>query len=154
LTDPTLSLSDIESAARLACVHEDVMAQPLGYNTPLLDRGGALSGGQRQRLALARALVRRPAILVLDEATSALDASTEREVQLSLAGLSCTRIVIAHRLSTIRQADLIVVMENGRIAEAGTHGDLYARNGVYTRLIAAQMAPPDDNVGAAWRAHA
>ena len=86
---------------------------PMGYETLLADGGASLSGGQRQRLALARALVHRPAILLLDEATSALDTVTERAIQRELDALRCTRIVIAHRLSTIRDADLILVMEDG-----------------------------------------
>jgi ABC-type bacteriocin/lantibiotic exporter with double-glycine peptidase domain len=143
LADPGLPLADVERAARLAAIHDDIAALPLGYNTPLSDRGGAISGGQRQRLALARALVRRPAVLLLDEATSALDAATERQVQQSLGGLACTRLVIAHRLSTIRRADLILVMDGGRIVESGDHQTLLANGGAYASLIAAQLEVPD-----------
>jgi ATP-binding cassette subfamily B protein len=143
LADPGLPLADVERAARLAAIHDDIAALPLGYNTPLSDRGGAISGGQRQRLALARALVRRPAVLLLDEATSALDAATERQVQRSLDGLACTRLVIAHRLSTIRRADLILVMDGGRIVESGDHQTLLANGGAYASLIAAQLEAPD-----------
>jgi ATP-binding cassette subfamily B protein len=143
LADPGLPLADVERAARLAAIHDDIAALPLGYNTPLSDRGGAISGGQRQRLALARALVRRPAVLLLDEATSALDAATERQVQQSLDGLACTRLVIAHRLSTIRRADLILVMDGGRIVESGDHQTLLANGGAYASLIAAQLEAPD-----------
>jgi ABC-type bacteriocin/lantibiotic exporter with double-glycine peptidase domain len=139
LSDPSASLADVEAAARLACVHEDIAQLPMGYDTVLLDRGSAISGGQRQRLALARALLRRPSILLLDEATSALDAATEREVQQALQGLRCTRVVIAHRLSTIKDADLILVMEEGRAVEAGTHDQLVERRGVYERLVRAQL---------------
>jgi ABC-type bacteriocin/lantibiotic exporter with double-glycine peptidase domain len=146
LTDPSLPLEEIMHAARLAEVHDDVVAMPLGYNTPLVDRGGSLSGGQRQRLALARALVRRPAILLLDEATSALDAATEQKVQLALSQLDCTRIVIAHRLSTIVSADLIVVMDGGTLAEAGTHAQLLARRGRYAELVSAQTGASSPNV--------
>src|SRR5205085_5833989 len=136
----------IEQAARLACIHDDIVGFPMGYGTLLLDRGGAISGGQRQRLALARALVRKPAILLMDEATSALDASTEREVQSSLDRLACTRIVIAHRLSTVKRADLILVVEAGRIVESGSHASLLAACGAYAQLVAAQL---DDDSGAA-----
>ena len=111
----------------------------MGYDTLLLEGGNSLSGGQRQRLALARALVTKPAILLLDEATSALDAVTESSVQQSLAGLGCTRIVIAHRLSTIVNADLILVVDQGRIVERGMHGALMEKNGIYAQLVNAQM---------------
>ncbi|HEY2029476.1 MAG TPA: peptidase domain-containing ABC transporter [Myxococcales bacterium] len=138
LGDPTLSLDRVVEAARLAQLHDDICAMPLGYETVIADRGASLSGGQRQRLALARALARRPAILLLDEATSSLDSITEREVQRALESLRCTQIVIAHRLSTIRSADLILVMEDGRLVEAGTHNELLVKNGAYARLFWAQ----------------
>jgi ATP-binding cassette subfamily B protein len=143
LGDSAIGLPQIEAAARLACVHDDIMSFPMGYNTQLLDRGGALSGGQRQRLALARALVRRPAMLLLDEATSALDAVTERRLQASLETLDCTRIVIAHRLSTVKAADVILVLEGGRVVESGTHAQLVAARGSYAQLVAAQMDRPE-----------
>jgi ABC-type bacteriocin/lantibiotic exporter with double-glycine peptidase domain len=143
--DPSLGMGEVEAAARLACVHDDIMALPMGYHTLLLDRGGAVSGGQRQRLALARALVRKPALLLLDEATSALDAATERDVQASLQELACTRIVIAHRLSTVKRADLILVMDDGEIVEAGTHTQLLDQAGAYSELVAAQLDDDDDD---------
>jgi ABC-type bacteriocin/lantibiotic exporter with double-glycine peptidase domain len=139
LSDGALPLAAVERAARLACIHEEIAAMPLGYHTPLGDRGTALSGGQRQRVALARALVRQPRILLLDEATSALDAATEQRVQESLEQLACTRVVIAHRLSTVRRADLILVMEAGVLVQAGDHQTLLAREGPYARLVAAQL---------------
>ena len=139
LRDPTLPLEPILEASKLARLHDDVTAMPMGYDTPLVDRGASLSGGQRQRLALARALVHSPAVLLLDEATSALDAITESQVQQALASLSCTRIVIAHRLSTVVDADLILVMDSGQLAEAGSHEELLSRRGVYAELVRAQI---------------
>lgn len=138
LGDPYLPQEAIVEAARLARIHEEILAMPMQYDTLLTDRGSSLSGGQRQRLALARALVRKPAVLLLDEATSALDAVTEAQVQSALATLPCTRIVIAHRLSTIMDADLILVMEDGRLVESGTHEQLLALNGAYAQLVLRQ----------------
>ncbi|MDQ4025306.1 MAG: peptidase domain-containing ABC transporter [Actinomycetota bacterium] len=138
LTDPSLSLDAVVEAARLACIHDEVMAMPMGYETLLADGGGSLAGGERQRLALARALVHRPAILVLDEATSALDSVTEAKVYQNLKALECTRIIVAHRLSTILHADLIVVLERGRVTEQGKHDDLLTLGGRYAELVAAQ----------------
>ena len=141
LNDPTLPLSRVIEAARMAHIHDDIQAMPMGYESVLADGGASLSGGQRQRLALARALVLRPKVLILDEATSALDAVTEAKVQESLASLRSTRIVIAHRLSTVRDADLILVMDRGYIVERGTHGELMAANGLYRALVDAQLEP-------------
>jgi len=139
LSDPSLPLARAVEAAERAHIHQDILAMPMGYDTILSDGGASLSGGQRQRLALARALVHRPAILLLDEATSSLDTITERKIQAELSGLRATRIVIAHRLSTIRDADLILVMADGGIVEQGRHDDLVAKGGAYARLVAAQM---------------
>jgi ABC-type bacteriocin/lantibiotic exporter with double-glycine peptidase domain len=138
LSEPGLPLERVVAAARSACIHDDIVALPMGYDSVLADGGASLSGGQRQRLALARALVHRPAVLLLDEATSSLDTKTERAVMDSLAALRCTRLVIAHRLSTIVSADLIVVMDQGRIVERGNHMELLARRGAYSDLVAAQ----------------
>ncbi len=140
----------IESAARAAHAHAFIEAMPQGYRTMIGERGQRLSGGQRQRLAIARALLRNAPILILDEATSSLDAESERLVQEALGNLMANRtaIVIAHRLSTIRRADLIVVLERGRIVESGRHEELLERpNGAYSRLYAMQLAeeqvPPE-----------
>ncbi|GAA2870375.1 cyclolysin T1SS permease/ATPase CyaB [Streptosporangium fragile] len=137
LNAPDASMEEIVAAATLACVHEEIAAMPMGYHTVLVE-GGGLSGGQRQRVALARALLARPKILLLDEATSHLDTATEAAIEAALTGLDQTRVVIAHRLSTVRDADLILVMDGGRIVEAGSHGELLAAQGYYARLARAQ----------------
>ena len=135
LSDPDMDSARVHRAARIARIHEDIMQMPMGYETLLTDRGLSLSGGQRQRLALARALANDPALLILDEATNQLDAITEERVNRSLSSLRCTRIVIADRLSTIRDADLILVMDAGRIVESGRHEDLLTRGDTYCALI-------------------
>jgi ABC-type bacteriocin/lantibiotic exporter with double-glycine peptidase domain len=140
LGNPELSLDRVVQSARTAAIHDDILAMPMGYETPLADGGSSISGGQRQRIALARALANDPSILLLDEATSALDAVTEHKVLDGLEGLGCTRIVIAHRISTVAHADLILVMDDGALVEAGRHADLLAARGKYAELVAAQLA--------------
>lgn len=133
-----LSMEEILEAARLACIDRDIALMPMNLETLVAEGGAGLSGGQRQRLALARALARKPAILLLDEATSHLDTATEQAIEQNLRNVGCTQIVIAHRLSTVRNADLILVMDEGQIVEQGTHAQLLARDGVYAMLIANQ----------------
>lgn len=140
--DPALPHASIVAAARMACIDEELAALPLGYDTRLGEGGAGLSGGQQQRLALARALAHGPDVLLLDEATSHVDAATEARIEERLASLGCTRIVIAHRLSTVRDADLIVVLDQGRIVERGTHDELLARDGLYRRLVAGSANAP------------
>ncbi|MGW2155426.1 peptidase domain-containing ABC transporter [Nonomuraea sp. NPDC001699] len=137
LNEPGASLERVVAAARLAALHDEIMDMPMGYETMLTD-GGGLSGGQRQRLALARAVLSRPKVLLLDEATSNLDSATEAAIEANLSRLVQTRIVIAHRLSTVRDADVILVIDAGRVVERGTHDELTAVGGKYTELVAAQ----------------
>ena len=140
--DAEPDMEAVVRAARVANVHDLVERLPLGYETPVGESGMTLSGGQRQRIAIARAVYRRPPVLILDEATSALDAESERAVQENLGELLAgrTAFVIAHRLSTVRGADLIVVLERGRIVERGTHAELIRRNGLYHHLASQQLA--------------
>jgi ATP-binding cassette, subfamily B, bacterial len=137
---PVAAQAEVEAAARAAHAHEFIMELPDGYDTVVRERGSRLSGGQRQRIAIARALLKNPPILILDEATSALDSESEYLIQRALKTLLSgrTAFVIAHRLSTVRDADRIVVIKEGVIAEAGSHTELLAHGGYYASLVARQ----------------
>lgn len=153
LSAPELSLDRVIEAARLAQIHDEIMAMPMGYDTPLTEGGASLSGGQRQRIALARALLRRPSLLVLDEATSQLDALAELRIMKALREMRATMILSAHRLSTIVHADRILVLSDGAVVESGDHYTLLARGGLYAELVDAQLAmdsavPPRSNESA------
>lgn len=141
----------LEEACRHAYIHDRIMALPQGYDTMVGERGHRLSGGERQRLAIARAILKDPRILVLDEATSHLDSESESYVQAALERLmkGRTTLVIAHRLSTVLAADRILVLDGGRLAEEGTHRELLERDGLYARLYRTQFAPVGEEVPAA-----
>jgi ATP-binding cassette subfamily B protein len=137
---PDASMEEIEAAAKAANIHEDILAMPEGYNTQVGERGLRLSGGQKQRVAIARAILRKSPIIILDEATASVDVETEQQIQKAINGISGSRtiIAIAHRLSTIRNADQILVIEDGRITESGTHAELVALGGSYARMNSIQ----------------
>jgi len=145
---PEASDREIEEASLIAFAHDFIRELPDGYDTIVGERGIFLSGGQRQRLAIARAILVNAPVLILDEATSALDAESERLVQSAISNLvrNRTTIVIAHRLSTVRRADMILVMEAGRIIERGTHSELLARGGQYKKLYELQFADEEEEV--------
>ena len=133
-------MAEIEEAAKAANIHDDIMMMPDGDQTRVGERGLRLSGGQKQRVAIARAILRKSPIIILDEATASVDVETEQQIRRAIAGIAGTRtiIAIAHRLSTVRGADQILVIEDGRIAERGTHAELVALGGSYARMNAIQ----------------
>jgi len=138
---PDATQTELEAAARLAEAHDFIQRQPQGYETLVGERGATLSGGERQRLAIARALLKDPPILILDEATSALDSVTEARIQKALKVLmkGRTTFVIAHRLSTIRDADQVVVLEQGRMVECGGYRELMEKGGAFANLVSTQQ---------------
>ena len=142
---PDVAMAKIEDAAKAALAHDFILRLPQGYNTMIGERGTRLSGGERQRLAIARALLKNAPILILDEATSSLDTESEAAVQAALANLmeGRTVLVIAHRLSTVRRADRIAVLEDGRITQMGSHDELLAQGGTYSRLYHLQFGEGD-----------
>ncbi|XP_041466291.1 mitochondrial potassium channel ATP-binding subunit-like [Lytechinus variegatus] len=140
--DPQATDTEVEEAAKLANAHDFIQDFPNGYDTVLGERGATISGGQKQRIAIARALIKRPSILILDEATSALDAEAERLVQDTINTVSRGRtvLIIAHRLSTIQNADVIAVLADGKIQEIGSHTELMKKKGMYADLVHRQAS--------------
>jgi ABC-type multidrug transport system fused ATPase/permease subunit len=133
---PKASRAAVIKAAKMAHAHDFIMALPKKYDTVIGERGVKLSGGQKQRLAIARALLRDPKVLILDEATSSLDAESEARIHDAITGLSgkITLIIIAHRFSTIERADHVILLERGRVAESGTHEELLRKEGIFAKL--------------------
>ena len=146
---PDAAQAEPEAACRAADIHEFIVGLPEGYNTVVGERGYRLSGGEKQRVAIARVILKDPRVLILDEATSHLDSESEALIQHALKWVmrGRTSLVIAHRLSTILSADLILVMDKGRLVEQGTHAELLARDGVYAGLYHTQFGREEDRVG-------
>ncbi len=146
---PEATIEEVEQAARAAHAHEFITKLPRRYATLVGERGVKLSGGQRQRIAIARALLKDPALLILDEATSNLDTESEKLIEDALSRLlkDRTTLIIAHRLSTIQRADRIVVLDHGRVVEEGNHQALLQADGLYTRLYSQQFRGPAEPGG-------
>ena len=133
--DDSITDEEMINAAKCSRIHDDIIKLEYEYNQQVNENGKNFSGGQRQRIEIARALSSNPSIIILDEATSSLDAQTEFQITQSIAQKNITCIIIAHRLSTIRDCDEIIVLDNGKIVERGTHSELFARSGKYKKLI-------------------
>lgn len=144
ITAPQLTLDSAWEAAETASIADDIRAMPMGMHTMISEGQGGISGGQKQRLMIARAVAPKPKILIFDEATSALDNLTQKKVSEAITSLKCTRIVIAHRLSTIRNANRIIYIDNGKIAEEGTYDELIAKNGLFANLVKRQILDFDE----------
>jgi ATP-binding cassette subfamily B protein len=140
------SFEEITNAAKIAQLHDQIEDMPAGYDTWVGERGVTLSGGQRQRLSIARTILIDPPVLVLDDATSSVDVETERRIHAAMLGVmkGRTTFVIAHRLSTVKDADLILVLEDGEIVEQGTHDELVARDGIYQDIYELQLRPQEE----------
>jgi ATP-binding cassette subfamily B protein len=147
---PQASLEEITSAAQAAQIHDFIAGLPQGYDTPVGERGVTLSGGQKQRVAIARALLLDPRILILDDATASVDTETEHYIQAAFEKLmqGRTTFVIAHRLSTVRRADMILVLEKGRIAARGTHAELLQTSDLYRPIYERQLRPQEISIPA------